>query len=561
MSGRTVPRQIAEFGERNFRESDCDSVQVLRLKAVTIRKHFRNLKGVLYLVAVISTDRVRIYPFAENGLLLGGENLTHDEYHGIRRQSQLIVTYERPRPPTQEEVRMQVTQEMQQTMARSVRRVARLLAMGVPEIPPIFIERTRHGVMTQHWGMAFGQDGSILFDQDAVDSSWAEGLALRTSFLLTLEPEKRSITFSQLVANSVAFTLLHDPQRSEWLRVWKSNTHRDNLAMQFVSHFIHNALTYEGSGYSRLHRLISQAPAAGPLELWEQPLRIIHDTLEVSFGTEDYETLRDFCNTLSHPHVIREKTVVPTRIHLCPRVVVDPSPLGVILRLQLADNRASDESDWLRAEYISGSDVRLVSVNTASGTPLEYIEYGLNMGDVAPKSGGLLPHGRDMVGWASESLCGRYVPEPMLRSRLSLGVGDVSASDLGAVIERLATGDRSVLLDTLVGSPERVESIISAGLMMMLPDFNHIGVDPNLLLAGEANALQSLVESYSVEWTLLCGRDISAAIVSAPSRWGSAVLSHALDAGISVFPLRRILLGRRLLRTEDLFPRRAEMLM
>ena len=96
-SAREVPKEIAAFGERQFKETGATAVEVLRVKAAVMRKHFRKLKGITFLVAVVSLDRVRVYFFNAAGVMLIGENIEPSIYVKIRRASKLIVKFEKPK--------------------------------------------------------------------------------------------------------------------------------------------------------------------------------------------------------------------------------------------------------------------------------------------------------------------------------------------------------------------------------------------------------------------------------------------------------------------------------
>ncbi|MHA2359831.1 MAG: hypothetical protein ACXAB5_06135 [Candidatus Thorarchaeota archaeon] len=86
-SAREVPKEIAAFGEKQFKETGAAAVEVLRVKAAVMRKHFSKLKGITFVVAVVSLDRVRIYFFNAAGVMLVGENVEPSMYTKVRRAS------------------------------------------------------------------------------------------------------------------------------------------------------------------------------------------------------------------------------------------------------------------------------------------------------------------------------------------------------------------------------------------------------------------------------------------------------------------------------------------
>ncbi|MFW9870018.1 MAG: hypothetical protein ACFFEL_10370, partial [Candidatus Thorarchaeota archaeon] len=108
-SAREIPKEVAAFGERQFRETGAAAVEVLRVKAAVMRKHFSKLQGITFLVAVVSLDRVRVYFFNSAGIMLVGENIDPSMYGKVRRASKLIAKFEKPRELTPEELRIEAT--------------------------------------------------------------------------------------------------------------------------------------------------------------------------------------------------------------------------------------------------------------------------------------------------------------------------------------------------------------------------------------------------------------------------------------------------------------------
>ena len=88
---------VAAFGEKQFNETGAQAVEVLRVKASVMRKHFRQLKGILFLVAVISLDRIRVYFFNGAGVMVIGENLEQKMYEKVRRSSKIVAKFEKPK--------------------------------------------------------------------------------------------------------------------------------------------------------------------------------------------------------------------------------------------------------------------------------------------------------------------------------------------------------------------------------------------------------------------------------------------------------------------------------
>ncbi|MFW9945081.1 MAG: hypothetical protein ACFFB7_08790, partial [Candidatus Sifarchaeia archaeon] len=90
---RDVPKEIASFGERQFEETGAEKVEILRVKAATMRKHFSKLRGTTYLVGVVNRDAARVYFFDAKGVILVGENVEHTQYDRIRKNSRLLAKF------------------------------------------------------------------------------------------------------------------------------------------------------------------------------------------------------------------------------------------------------------------------------------------------------------------------------------------------------------------------------------------------------------------------------------------------------------------------------------
>jgi hypothetical protein len=71
---RKIPSTIADFGEKQFKDLNPDLVEVLRVKASTIRKYWSQLRGITFLVAVVTSERVRIYFFNSQAVMLARIN-------------------------------------------------------------------------------------------------------------------------------------------------------------------------------------------------------------------------------------------------------------------------------------------------------------------------------------------------------------------------------------------------------------------------------------------------------------------------------------------------------
>jgi hypothetical protein len=182
-SAREIPKEIAAFGERQFKETGAAAVEVLRVKAAVMRKHFSKLKGITFLVAVVSLDRVRVYFFNAAGVMLVGENIETSMYGKIRSKSKLITKYEKPKILTPEELRIEATQDLRDSLTKSIRRISRFLATREPTFPDIFITRITPTSSIHSFGMQISVDGEFLFEETALIEKSAEGIIARSAFL------------------------------------------------------------------------------------------------------------------------------------------------------------------------------------------------------------------------------------------------------------------------------------------------------------------------------------------------------------------------------------------
>ncbi len=551
---REVPKQVAAFGEREFNETDAESVDILRVKASTIRKHFHALKGVSFLVAVTTADRVRVYLLSEMGVMLGGENVTHEVYTKIRLTSRLIAKYEHPREPTEEELRMEATEDLRLQLSRAIKRTARFMATPEPEFPKTYVTKQQIGAGSQSWGMQLDADGTLLFEESAVRSSLSEGFCIRASVLLILSLEKRQSIFAQLLANAVALTLLREPGRSKWLETWRKHARDSQLVSRIVNHFARNSMSYGSNGFSRIMETVQRSPASSKLEDWVIPLGILHAGTDVAFGTEEYQTFRGFCSTLQSTRRLADKRHVLESVHLSPRALCNVRALGVELAVHDSAVHAAEHDAWLRVDYLVGAEPRSLLIEEGTGPGLLTLEYGLNLEDIVPKSGGLVTHGRDIVRWALAALGVTESTRADYEATVHFEARSGMPADQKAVLERLALGKMSIVADTIVGSPERVDSLIESGDLALVPDFNHIGLDPTHLLVGSHADVQSVVANATLEWTIFTSDVMCHAIVCAPSVWGTELNALSSEKHVASYPIVSAVSSRGFLRCEDLLP-------
>ncbi len=546
---RRVPRAVAEFGERQYRETGALAVEILRVKASTLRKHFAQLRGIVFLVAVISLDRIRVYFFDASGVLHLGENVSVEVYKKIRRASRLIARYEKPREPTPEELRMEATEEVRSLLARAIRRVSRHMGLTEPDFPPLFVSSSPVGE-GQNFGLALDGDAFVI-EEASVRASWREGLALRAAVLLHLDPDRRLAQWSVTLGNAIAYSLLRGDSRTGWLRAWLRASKKSGR-LSVVTHLVYHAESYDSRGFRSLLDVLREA--SPPIKGWkqfQQVLDVVHSSHEVNLGTERYHSLREFCGLLPSPRRLAQTDSPVPEIHLGVRAVVNPLALDQRITWQ---RPSDDDKALLRLDYIQGSHVSAATVSdSGSGSDLLALEYRLELDDVVPKSGGILPQVDRIVTWALSRLGRSREVSPTVEARIDFRQAELPAAER-AVLERLYSGDPQVLRDTFIGSPERMESLIRTGNLLLLPEFNHLGLQPNLLITGSEESVRQATEGAAIERTLLLTEDGAVAIVSSPPHWRVELLRRCTDTDIAVYPLLRVVSSRGLVRYEPLLP-------
>ncbi len=547
---REVPKEIAAFGERQFKETGAMAVEVLRVKASVMRKHFRQLKGIAFLVSVISLDRVRIYFFNSVGMMLVGENVEVSMYNKIRASSKLIAKYEKPKELTAEELRIEATQELRDSLAKALRRVARLLNTTPPSFPDIFVTRTSLEESNQSFGLQISESGEYLFEDSALKTKWIDGLIIRTAFLAHLDFEKSKFQLAALVGNAIALAILKEPEKKAFREIW-SKISKDTEWQPIMNHMIHHVDSYTSTGFARMFSLIQQIPSLHSQNSdWRFAFRIIHDGVNVTIGTEEYHIILRFCQNLSKPRKIDLKRGALESIHLAPRVICDPTPFDLAISLFFGQ---ASKDDWATVSFIEGSKVNSLSLRPGGGLEVSAIKYQLNLEDVYPSSGGLISHGKTILQRALAALGVRTKSECTFESTISFSDSPLTTNEK-AVLERLMLGKIDVINNTLIGSPQVVDSLFEKGKIVFLPNFNHIGIESDYLLRGNADVLHSIARQNSIESTIFQTRSESVAIISAPATWKAALLDSVAKEGISIWPVHTVTSDRNILRSENLFP-------
>ena len=546
-SAREVPKEVAAFGERQFKETGAAAVDVLRVKAAVMRKHFRQLKGITYLVAVVARDRVRIYFFNAAGVMLSGENVDTSMYQKVRSSSKLIAKFEKPRELTPEEQRIEATQELRDSLTKEIRRVSRFLTVSPPVFPDIFILRSSSEEISQNFGLQISDDGEHLFEETALKQKWADGLVTRTAFLAHLDTATSKTEIASLIGNGVALALLKTPGKKAWVDIWLKKS-KESEWSKLVNHMVKHVTSYSPTGFARILTLLQQIPAGFNDFDWLTPISVIHDSTRVSIGTEEYHIIHGFCQSLTKPRKLNAKKYRLESIHLAPRVICDPTPLDIEISFS---SRAPASDDWATISYIDGSKAKTLCLGPDNSSSISSVKYWLNIEDVYPTSGGLFSHGKDVLLRALRSMGIAQRTTSTYEADLEFSGSTLKANEK-AVLERLMLGQLDILSNTLIGSPQIIDSLLEKGTIVFLPTFNHIGVDMDFLLKGEVENLRQLSD-YTLESTVFSCINSTYMICSASSTWRRFLLEAASEKGCSIWPIIDAKSKRRIIRSETVY--------
>ncbi|TFF94378.1 hypothetical protein EU546_04965, partial [Candidatus Thorarchaeota archaeon] len=391
---RGIPKELAAFGERQFKETGAIAVEVLRVKASTMRKYFRRLQGITYLVAVINLDRIRVYFFNREGLMLVGENVESAQYEKIREKSRLLVKFEKPREPTEEELRMEATEELRTSLARAIKRVARFLAVTEPPFPETYVIKEPITERRQSFGLKT-DNGAFLFQESLLHGASLEGLSNRAAFLLLLIDQKPRVEYLSCVGNAISTALMKSPSKEEWEDLWFKQS-KDTDFHPLMRHFLRHLETYEEQGFSHLLDVAWTAPPVEDLERWMKSLGVIHDTIELSAGTEEYPVFKRFLDDLGNLSALMKRRNTLERCHLAPRVWCNPRPLERQIEVVFESSERPDDT-LCEIIYMDTDSSHTMRVVEGGDSPLTALEYMLNLEDVFPKSGGLVARGKYLI--------------------------------------------------------------------------------------------------------------------------------------------------------------------
>jgi hypothetical protein len=546
-TSREIPKELAEFGQRQFNETGAQSVEVLRVKAAVIRKYWTKLKGIAFLVGVVSLDRVRVYFFASNGVMLVGENVEHDIYTKIRSKSKLVKKFEKPKPPTELELRMEATEELRSHLSKSIRRVARFLGEKEPDFPLIFVSKPEIESNDQSFAMRIEDDGAHIFEEESINSRLFEGLSVRSAFLSLLDTQKSQESISHCIGNAIASMLLKDPHKTNW-NEYLIEYNKTSELQEIAVHLLKHLDTYGSDGFAKILDLLRITPKNSPLSQWLAALSIIHSHHEVSLGTDAWHIIDGFCKSLEKPRKLAMRRHILESVHLSPRILCNTVPLGFSLGVDLSPSESSSTPGWMRVNYRDGSQVQTVQVTDKSDNPIVSVEYHLQLDDVIPKSGGIQSRGRQILRWAAKSFGIDEFKGEGFTTSIDFEDKPISESER-AVLERLSLGQLDILSNTLIGSPQRIESLINSGCITLVPDFNHLGIVPNFIVEGDLDSVNNLSTETSLESTIINTESTAYGILSAPAVWEKQLLETA-STSLKIFPIVSTSSPRGLIREE-----------
>ena len=555
-SSRAIPKAIAAFGEKQFKETGAAAVEVLRVKAAVMRKHFRQLKGIVFLVAVISLDRVRVYFFNSAGVMVIGENLEISIYSKVRKSSKLIAKFEKPKVLTPEELRIEATQDLRDSLGKAIRRVARFLSTKEPTFPDIFVTRSKNEDPMQHFGLQVSPDFEFIFEENILSQKWVDGVLIRVAFLLQLEKDNWANESACSVGNGLALSLLKKPAYNHWTKEWKKQS-KGTIWSPAVTHFQEHRETYSSDVFNWFLSVFRKSPSDIEPSSWNRGLTEIHNSVVVPIGTSDYHTIDGFCKTLGKPQQLIKRRHLLESIHLAPRVFCDSTSLGHQIAISVVEEVSDDA--WASVKFASGSKIQTLVIGNQEEKSIDTIEYWLNLEDIFPSSSGLVSHGLDIVHRALERMGVSSPPLTTFEARLELRKERILEKKEIAVLERLQMGNLEIISNTLVGSPHIVKRLLEKECIVFVPDFNHLGIDPDFLLHGSYDDIQRIGQS-TLEATIFKCDTEAFGIVSAPTSWRKPLLESAHDSDIEIWPIISMKSKSRLLRDELLFVDRTDVL-
>ena len=548
-SSRDIPKTIAAFGEKQFKETGAMAVEVLRVKNVVMRKYFRQLRGIVFLVAIVSLDRVRVYFFNAAGIMVIGENLDQSTYEKIRKSSKLVAKFEKPKVLTPEELRIEATQELRDALGKAIRRVSRFIAVKEPSFPDIFVTKSKLQEISQNFGLQITEKRELLFEETALSQKWVDGLLLRAAYLIHLEIPHSNYEAASSIGNAIGLSLLKDSIRQTWLGEWKKRS-KGTEWMPLVNHFFKHYSTYTPESYSWIRSVLNDVSEGMNQDQWRNVLSTIHDALVIPLTTEDYHVINGFCKTLTNPKQLDRRRYLLEQVHLAPRLFFDPSPLGVTTHVFESVTPTHDA--WAQVGYISGNSLRYLEIGSSGTEELVSIDYWLNLEDIYPSAGSPFSHGRDIIHRALEKIGIMKPIDGTFETSISMSSSRSIDTKERAVLERLVLGNLEILENTIVGSPMVLNSLFQNGCITYIPEFYHLGINQEFLLHGPYDVIHDITRN-SLETTIFRTQKEAYGIISVPTSWRDSMISSIAANSIDVYPIVFINSPRRILRDEVVF--------
>jgi len=547
---RDIPKTVAAFGEKQFNETGAQVVEVLRVKAAVMRKHFRQLKGILFLVAVVSLDRIRVYFFNASGVLVIGENLEQSMYDKIRKSSKIVAKFEKPKQLTPEELRIEATQELRDSLGKAIRKVSRFLALKEPTFPDIFVTKTESSKSSQNFGLQITEDGEFLFEERILSQTWLEGLLLRTAYLIHLQESSRYTLAASSIGNAIGLALLKGQIMESWLKEWRKNS-KDTEWLPILNHFVRHHESYTPESYNWLVSIIDGASRDLGTEGLRDILSVVHDSLVLPITTEEYHIIDGFNRTLQNPRQLEKRRYKLSAVHLAPRTICDPSSLDISLSLSVVEKPTSQ--NWAQIHYLDGKNQRYIEINDSFDQKITSIEYWLNFQDIYPSSGSPFSHGRDIIRRALEKIGISKPIDGSYEAHLSINDNRTIDQKEHAVLERLCLGKLEILANTLVGSPLVLNALIEKGCIILVPDFYHIGINQDFILHGTHEDVSALARMVPEATVFGIQNHQALAVISTPSSWRQPLINSAVSTDVEIYPIVSVESSRGLLRNEPLF--------
>lgn len=444
---------------------------------------------------------------------------------------------------------MEATEELRQRISRSLRRASRVLAKTEPDFPNIFVTKRSLETIAQGFGLFHDEEGNLVFEQDSLDSAWGDGIVARASFLQFVDQNLRNTQLVNAIANGFAYAIISENVRDSWRQAWL-RVSKDTPVGPIMCHLERHAKSYRWNGFSRLLDFLQIASLDLGIDDTKSVLTTLHESHEVALGHDEHMIIQSFCRSLQKPRQLATKSKVLDVIHLNPRALFDPGPLGISLHLQ-NDESPEMSDEWLMIRYQDGDALRVLQVGETGDNPLRSLQYRLRLQDIFPKSGGLVSQGRDVIDWILRSIGIETKSDDTFNASISFNDRPCGAAET-AVLERLAEGKVQILENTLVGSLQRVETLLTQERITFVPDFNHMGIELDFLIKGAPNDLQQ-ISDYTLESTIFSFANASYMVSCASGTWRKFLLKAALEKECSVWPIVEAKSKRRLIRSETLF--------